>query len=231
MNAKKLSDIEYKYLFNIKELRLAYSMSRERNETIQKSIYFSEDLKKSIGEMSNDFASILDDIIDRHNIESFEDYRAALDALALANADIQIAVSEATREKQFHKYKKSHPLYNDLLKWQQIQNHIGSTEWLYLVAQNHRTALCNIGLWICILLILLVGMTSKNIIVLTCSIISFVIVALVLLAVTVAFSTQMERNYYIDQLHRIKNFTMFKSKEILKTKSANIFHLISLIHK
>lgn len=231
MNVSKLSDVEYKYLLDTDELCEAYNLSNKRNSTIQKSPYFKNDVKQKIDLMSHDLTCIIEGIIKRQNINSFENYNDALDALSLANADIQLEISESTRDKQFGKFKKSHPLYKDFLQWQQIQNHIGSSEWSYLVAQNHRTALGYIGLWFVIFLIPLIGITSGNVITLMCSVIVFVLISLFFLAITVIFSTRMERNYYIDQLHRIKNYTVFKSKKLLKSKNSNIFHLLSFIHK
>lgn len=231
MNVRKLSDIEYKYLLDTDELREARDLSDKRNNIIQKSPYFTDNVKQKINAMSHDLASIMESVINRESIDSIDDYSDALDALALANADIQIEISESTRDEKFGKFKKSHPLYKDFLKWQQIQNHIGSSEWSYLVKQNHKTALCDISLWFAAFLIPLIGITSGNVIGLTCSVIGFVLVVLFLLALSVIFNTQMERNYYIDQLHRIKNYTMSRSKKTLKSRNSNLFHLLSFIRK
>lgn len=231
MDVSKLSDVEYKYLFDIDELREAYKLSEERNETVQKSPCFTDEVKKKINEISTDFACMINNIIERQNIKCFEDYKHALDALTLADANIQIAICESTREKQFGTFKKSHSLYKDFLKWQQVQIHIGTKEWLYLFAQGHKTALGYIMLWVFALLIILVGILSGNVIEVICCIICSFIVVLVILAFSIAFNTRMERNYYIDQLHRIKNYTLFKSKEVLKSKNASIFRLLSMIHK
>lgn len=231
MDVSKLSDVEYKYLFDIDELREAYKLSDERNETVQKSPYFTDESKKKINEISTDFDCMINNIIERQNIKSFEDYKNALDALTLADAGIQIAICESTREKQFGKFKKSHSLYKDFLKWKHVQIHIGSKEWSYLFTQGHRTAISYIALWICALFIFLICLLSRNIIAVLCGITIFFMAILALVGFSMAFDTRLGREYYIDQLHRIKNYTLFKSKDVLKSKNASIFRLLSMIHK
>ena len=231
MNISELSDIEYKYLLDIDELREASRLSSERNSFIQKSPYFTPETKKKINGISQDLSCMIDDIVERKNIKSIDNYSDALDAITLANTDIQIAVSKSTLNGQFEKFKMSHPIYKEYMEWQKIQQHISTKEWFNLLVQNHKTSFLFVLIGFVAAFIVLCGALSKNFWLLLCSLILIFIFIIGTLVVALFRSVQVERDYYIDHLYRTKNYTQFKSKEVLKSKNTFFLRLFSSLHK
>jgi hypothetical protein len=228
LDINNLSDLEYKYKFNINDLNEALVLIEERNDTLQNSTCVQPELKEKIKRITNDIDLLINKIIDRDGIKCLDDYNNAIEAAILANCEIQIMVDRHALHKGFGNLKKKNPLYSKFKQWQSIQAKIGSKDWGAMVTENHSTILSLLVISLAVLFLGIVGICSESLLLVMEALFLFIVIS-------IAFILLSERLYIledIDRQYRIKNLTNYRSGTTLKVKNQKFLSLLlNLIKK
>ncbi|HCR44008.1 MAG TPA: hypothetical protein DIV41_05440 [Ruminococcaceae bacterium] len=221
MDIKHLSDIEYKYIFNINDIIEAREICNQRNDIVKESDVPNE-IKNSINERSNDINSLLCKVIDKIDLNNSDDYDNVLNAAIIANSDIQILIKTCLLKGKLGEISKKNPLYNDFCKWQNINIRLGAKSLLYIWNENHSTTVAFCELFLSAIVIILIAIISKNTIGIIIGGIAF---AALFVMWGFIYSKRIKEFSDIDYLNRIKNSLQYKSKTVLKSTQKELLNL------
>lgn len=229
MDIKNLSELEYKYLFNIPDIIEAKEICHCRKEAMKKAGQLEKPDKNYIDELSEDLELLLEQLITRKDISTSDDYDMVLKTAILANSQIQTRIEKSVLQKKFGKIKRGHPLYADFQKWRTVYLKMGAKGRSRMFFENHSTSISYLVMIFAIFVFGAIAFFSRNIYLLFIDFILFV----VLLVATVVNENNLEISNYIDHLTSMKNNFQYRNKNELKLKSTlkEILELISLIWK
>lgn len=222
MNIDRLSKIEYKYLYNINDIVEARLLSQQRLKIVQESNYWSESIKNTVKQLSNEFDTQLCHICRRDKIHNSEDYSIALDAALIANCDIQILIKRGLLKSRYKKISKTDPIYNELQTWDKIHIKLGAKSWAYIQSENHNTFFAELLIGVSFLGLSVTGMLTNNVYLFLLGIIALVIV----LILSIKYNKRLLVFSEIDQMNRLKNSIQYKSKMLLKSTKHELFDLL-----
>lgn len=223
MDIKNINEIEYFYIFQIDNLKKAKTLCEDIIKTIkQDKISLESNFDKMIQTYNKDFISICNNLIERTNIVSIEDYNNAVKSLIIINAKTKQLINE-NKNKKYKAVLKS--LYK---KYLQIESNIPfATTRTDMFFNNHITATLIILVLFLVAEIIFFAIFSDNEILIAVSAATMIVILLLYFI----FFKKIEKGFTIDRINRTiyKNTYVYSvNKELTKKDIETISKLINI---
>lgn len=138
MKLSDISDIEYKYIFSLDNIKSAKMLNQVRCESVKDITFISNETKKKIFEFSEDFNSLANKIIHRNNMEDSDTYEITNHAITICNAKIaDLLNDEEMNNKEYRKFLKKNKVIDKTVNcFEVINSKLGNSNYLEIKLNN-----------------------------------------------------------------------------------------------
>lgn len=223
MDIKSINEIEYIYIFQIDNLKKAKILCEEINNEIARDKFsLDSDFDKMIHIYNKDFISICNNLINRININSIEDYNNAVKSLIIINSKAKQIINKIKDKKLKNDLE---PLYK---KYREIECNIPfATTRTDMFFNNHITATLIALIFVLMAELFVFAIFSENEILIAASAVTMVIIFLLYFI----FHRKIEKGFTMDRINRTiyKNtYVHSVNKELTKKDIETILKLINI---
>lgn len=223
MDIKSINEIEYIYIFQIDNLKKAKILCEKINNEIARDKFsVDSDFDKMIHIYNKDFISICNNLINRININSLEDYNNAVKSLIIINSKAKQIINKIKDKKLKNNLK---PLYK---KYLEIECNIPfATTRTDMFFNNHITATLIALIVVLMAELFVFAIFSENEILIAASAVTMVII----FPLYFIFHKKIEKGFTMDRINRTiyKNtYVHSVNKELTKKDIETILKLINI---